>query len=72
VRKPDFRQNVKNPQNQCIASEFEFFHKLEFDMFITQIKGYLWVVFMEKSATLHCINLTFIPRGSDIAPPKPV
>jgi len=28
----------------------------------------LWVTFVEKSATLHYINLTFIPRDCYVAP----
>jgi len=34
----------------------------------TFIKWHLLVIFMEKSKTLHYINLAFIPRDCDVAP----
>jgi len=54
--KSDFGKKFKNPQNQfigySIASEFDIFHKLEFDMFmfITHIlkKRHLCVIFMKN------------------------
>jgi len=71
VRKPDFGQNIKNPQNQniqyCIRVwRFSLAWIICLCLLHECFKWHLAVTFVEKSATLHYINLTFIPRDCDV------
>ena len=80
MKKPDFGKNVKNSQTEgrpiglhyCLGV-FHFFTSLNL-IYLCLLhkfsKWHLWAIFLTIPATLHYINLAFIPRDCDIAPNK--